>query len=58
MDFVGVAQILTMLNEKFTWSPLVLELLTKTYFFCRAPINSILGFIIRTYQKVGFGRLR
>ena len=24
----------------------------------RAPINSILGFIIRTYKKVGFGRLR
>ena len=26
--------------------------------FCRVPINSILGFIIRTYEKVGFGRLR
>ena len=26
--------------------------------FCRVPINSILGFIIRTYKKVGFGRLR
>ena len=25
---------------------------------CRVPINSILGFIIRTYKKVGFGRLR
>ena len=24
----------------------------------RVPINSILGFIIRTYNKVGFGRLR
>ena len=24
----------------------------------RVPINSILGFIIRTYKKVGFGRLR
>ena len=24
----------------------------------RVPINSILGFIIRTYIKVGFGRLR
>ena len=23
----------------------------------RVPINSILGFIIRTYKKVGFGRL-
>ena len=22
--------------------------------FCRVPINSILGFIIRTYKKVGF----
>ena len=26
--------------------------------FCRVPINSILGFIIRTYKKVGFGSLR
>ena len=25
---------------------------------CRVPINSILGFTIRTYRKVGFGRLR
>ena len=24
----------------------------------RVPINSILGFIIITYKKVGFGRLR
>ena len=24
----------------------------------RVPINSILAFIIRTYKKVGFGRLR
>ena len=24
----------------------------------RVPINFILGFIIRTYKKVGFGRLR
>ena len=24
----------------------------------RVPINSVLGFIIRTYKKVGFGRLR
>ena len=24
----------------------------------RVPINSILGCIIRTYKKVGFGRLR
>ena len=33
--------------------------LTLTYqnqLFCRAPINSILRFIIRTYKKVGFGR--
>ena len=27
-------------------------------FFGRVPINSILGFIIRTYKKVGFGSLR
>ena len=26
--------------------------------FGRVPINSILGFIVRTYKKVGFGRLR
>ena len=26
--------------------------------FSRVPINSILGFIIRTDKKVGFGRLR
>ena len=25
--------------------------------FCRVPINSILGFMIRTYKKVGFGSL-
>ena len=25
--------------------------------FCRVPIKSILGFILRTYEKVGFGRL-
>ena len=34
---------------------------TLTYqnlLFCRVPINSILGFIIRTYKKVGFGSLR
>ena len=24
----------------------------------RAPINSILGLMLRTYKKVGFGRLR
>ena len=26
--------------------------------FCRVPINTVLGFIIRTYKKVGFGSLR
>ena len=34
---------------------------TLTYqnlLFCRVPINSILGFIIRTYKKVGLGSLR
>ena len=33
---------------------------TLTYqnlLFCRVPINSILGFIIRTYKKVGYGSL-
>ena len=35
--------------------------LPNATFFCRVPINSIilgLQFIIRTYKKVGFGRLR
>ena len=34
---------------------------TLTYqnlLFCRVPMNSILGFIIGTYKKVGFGSLR
>ena len=34
---------------------------TLTYqnlLFCRVPINSILGFTIRTYKKVGFGSLK
>ena len=26
--------------------------------FCRVPRNSILGFRIRTYKKVGFGKPR
>ena len=26
--------------------------------FCRVPVNSIIGFIIGTYKKVGFGRFR
>ena len=26
--------------------------------FCRVPTNAILGFIVRTYKKVGFGSLR
>ena len=30
----------------------------QTLLFCRVPIHSILRFIIRTYKKVGFGRLR
>ena len=37
------------------------QLATLTYqtlLACRVPINSILGFIIRTYRKVGFGGLR
>ena len=32
--------------------------LPKPNFFCRVPINSILGFITRTYKKVEFGSLR
>ena len=41
--------------------PLFLEVSTLTYqnlLCCRVPINSILGSIIRTYKKVGFGSLR
>ena len=37
------------------------DLDTLTYqnlLFCRVPINSILGLIIRSHKKVGFGRLR
>ena len=26
--------------------------------FCRVPMNSLLGFVIRTYKKVGFGSFR
>ena len=39
----------------------VIEASTLTYqnlLFCRVRINSIFGFIIRTYKKVGFGSLR
>ena len=38
------------------YSDLYLDLPKPT--FNRVPINSILGCIIRTYKKVGFGRLR
>ena len=31
---------------------------TKTHFFVGPPLNFILGFIIRTYKKVGFSSLR
>ena len=30
----------------------------RTYFFGRVPMNPILGFVIRTYKKVGSGWLR
>ena len=36
----------------------VFTLTYQNLLFCRAPINSILGFIIGTYKKVGFGSLR
>ena len=36
-------------NPTFTYQNLL---------FCRVPINPILGFVIRTYKKEGFGRLR
>ena len=29
----------------------------QTLLFCRVPINPILRFILRSYKKVGFGRL-
>ena len=35
------------------------DTLTKqNLLFCRVPMNFILGFIIGTYKKVGFGSLR
>ena len=37
------------------WEP---TLTYQNLLFCRVPINPILGFIIRTYKKVGFGRSR
>ena len=37
---------------------LLVTLAYQTLLFCMVPINSILGFIIRTYKKAGFGRLR
>ena len=30
----------------------------KLPFFCGVPINSVLGFMIRTYKNVGYGSLR
>ena len=32
--------------------------LPKPTFLCRVPTNPILGCIIRTYKKVGYGSLR
>ena len=40
-----------------SWESIYLDP-TKTYLFNGVPINSRLGFIIRTYKKVGFGSLR
>ena len=34
------------------------QTLTQNLLVCRVPINSILGFMIRTYKKVGYGSLR
>ena len=35
-----------------------LTLIYQNLLFCRVPIISILGLIISTYKKVGFGSLR
>ena len=35
-----------------------LPLTYQNLLFCRVPINSILGFIIRTYKNAGYGSLR
>ena len=40
------------------WLPVSQTLTYQNLLFCRVPINSILGFIIRTYKKVGYGSLR
>ena len=37
---------------------LCFTLRTQNLLFCRVPKNTILGFIIRTYKKLGFGFLR
>ena len=39
-------------------STLIITLTLQNLLFCRVPIKFILGFIIRTYKKVGFGRSR
>ena len=45
-------------NAKLLRLCLEVTLTYQNLLFCRVPINSILGFIIRTYKKVGFGRLK
>ena len=37
------------------WLALGLTSSTETYFFGRVPINSMLAFIIRTYETLGYG---
>ena len=48
-----------MMSNTFVWVPEYNYLnRPKPTFFVGVPINSVLGFVIRTYKKVGFGRLR
>ena len=46
--------------ELVEWHPKppLSTLTLQNLLFCRVPIKFILGFIIRTYKKAGFGRSR
>ena len=45
-------------NPKGPGNSIVHTLTHQNLLFCRVPMNSILGFIVRTSKKVGFGGLR
>ena len=46
------------LNEAFAGEGLGFTSTLQNLLLCRVPIKFILGFIIRTYKKIGFGRPR